>query len=237
MTIKATSNQKDGIYNRASLILPFVQEDPEVSKLTKDNSVTLELKVDPADADLAKVKYNIRIVSGTETPREIIHWVNDLLNQVFPGLGLTTGASQRAILHTLTTGNTHQIVKVNPDHQAKATRELRAFGANPDPTNTDHMDIMASDLNDVDNMMPDVIKDTLNMIVESMMPRHALQRVQRYLRREYHKPADMQVRDHYQHLVFINAEELTRLPPFGTYQLFNDSDLIDILLFAMPKKW
>ena len=41
---------------------------------------------------------------------------------------------------------------------------------------------------------------------------------------------------HTQSLVFINAQELTRLPPFGTHQMFFDSNLIDILLFATPKK-
>jgi hypothetical protein len=48
----------------------------------------------------------------------------------------------------------------------------------------------------------------------------------------------MQVRDYYKRLVFINTQELTRLPPFNmATQLFNDHDLIDILLFATPKKW
>ena len=120
MTIKATSNQKDGVYNRASSILPFVQEDPEASKLTKDNLVTLELKVIPTDADSAKVKIQ---TSGRypelKLHREIMHWVNDLLNQVFPRMGLTTGVSQRAMLQTLTTGNAHQIVKYHPRRQGQ----------------------------------------------------------------------------------------------------------------------
>ena len=38
-------------------------------------------------------------------------------------------------------------------------------------------------------------------------------------------------------MVFINTQELPKLPPFGTTQWFNDADLIDILLFATPKKW
>ena len=73
MTIKTNSNQKDGFNHQASSILPFVPEDPEASKLTKDNSVTLELRSIPSAADSPKIKYSVRIVSGTETPREIIH--------------------------------------------------------------------------------------------------------------------------------------------------------------------
>ena len=95
------------------------------TKLTKDNSVTLELWSIPADQDSAKVKYNFRIVSGTETPQEILHWTNDLTNQVFPGLGLdqpNSGPGQKAILQTLTTGNAFQIVKVTTEHQAQLVR-------------------------------------------------------------------------------------------------------------------
>jgi hypothetical protein len=203
MTTK-NSNQKDGFNHQASLILPFVPEDPEASKLTKDNSMTLELRSNPTDQDSAKVKYNVRIVSGTETPREILHWVHDLTNQVFPGLGLglpTSGPGQKAILQTLTTGNTFQIVKVNNETQAQAVRAYRANTANVDPTNAAHMAIMATPLDHEENMTPNVITDTLNQVIDSMMPRHALQRVQRYLQREYRKPTDMRVRDYYQHLV------------------------------------
>jgi len=57
------------------------------------------------------------------------------------------------------------------------------------------------------------------------------------LRREYRKLAGMRVRDYFQHLVFINTQELPRLPPFQDGQFFTESDLIDILLFATPKIW
>jgi hypothetical protein len=76
-----------------------------------------------------------------------------------------------------------------------------------------------------------------------MMPRHALARVHHYLQRTYHKPADMRVHDYFQCLVFINTQELPLPPPFAVpsgnrkSQLFSDNNLLDILLFATPKKW
>ena len=73
-----TSDQKDGFIKRASSILPFLPEEQTATKLTKDNSVTLELRSIPGDDTSPKVKYSVRIVSGTETPREIFHWCNDL---------------------------------------------------------------------------------------------------------------------------------------------------------------
>ena len=111
--------------------------DEEVAtKLTKDNLVTLELWSIPADPDSAKVKCNVRIVSGTETPREILHWTNDLTNQVFPGLGLdqpTSGPGKKALLQTLTTGNAFQVVKVTTEYQAQLVRAHRANAAHADP--------------------------------------------------------------------------------------------------------
>ena len=99
------------------------------------------------------------------------------------------------------------------------------------------MAIMATGLDHADNLTTNVIKLTPFEIIESMVPLHALVKVQRYLRHECRKPADMRVRNYYQHLVFINTQELTLLPPFGVTQSFNNHDLMDILLFATPKKW
>ena len=191
MITKTISNQKDGNTNQATSILPFVQEDAEASKLAKDNLVTLELKVNPADADSAKVKTNVRKASGTESPREIIHWVKDLFDQVFPGMGLTTGAGQRAVLKTVTMGNAHLIVTRITDAKATAERLRRAIADNADPTNAGHMAIMGMALDDALNLTPHIIGLTLFEIIESMVPRHALVKVQRYLRREHCKSGDM----------------------------------------------
>ena len=76
-----------------------------------------------------------------------------------------------------------------------------------------------------------------------MMPRHALAKVHCYLRREYRKPADMRACDYFQQLVLTNTQQLPLLPPFGLpsrkpkVQSFSDPDVLDILLFATPKKW
>ena len=235
-----TSDQKDGFIHRASSILPFLPEEATATKLTKDNSVTLELRSIPSTADSPKIKYSVRIVSGTETPREIIHWCNDLVNQVFPGLGLTeadSGPGQQAILKTLTSGNAFNVVKTSCESHAAMVRTGRANAADTNITSTAHTDILASPITHADNMTPAVVKLALRNVIELMMPRSALQKVQQYLRRECRKPAGMRVRDYYQRMVFINTQELPKLPPFEATQFFNDADLIDILLFATPKKW
>ena len=79
----------------------------------------------------------------------------------------------------------------------------------------------------------------INDIIESMMPRDALQRVRRYLARECIKPTDWSVRDYYQRLCYMNAAELPLLPPFGAGpdHYFSEAELKEILLFATPPEW
>ena len=79
----------------------------------------------------------------------------------------------------------------------------------------------------------------INDIIESMMPRNALQRVKRYLARECIKPTDWSVRDYYQRLCYMNAVELPLLPPFGARpdHCFSEAELKEILLFVTPPEW
>ena len=61
--------------------------------------------------------------------------------------------------------------------------------------------------------------------------------IKRYLRRECRKPADMKVRQYYQHLLRINNDELPVLPPFAAGQNLQDDEIIDILCFGTPRSW
>jgi hypothetical protein len=83
----------------------------------------------------------------------------------------------------------------------------------------------------------DVIKLALNHVVGNSVPKKALQRVKRYLRRDCRKPADMKVRDYYTHLTRINNEEIIHLPPYDDTQGLADDELMDIIQFGVPKSW
>jgi hypothetical protein len=182
MTIKTASNQKDGSTICAHMILPFVEEEGDASKLTKDNSVTLELLVNPAaPTTSAKVKTNVRKVSSTESPQDIIQWTNDLINQVFPAMGLTTGLSQKAVLNTITTGNAHVIVVRGTHTQSTAERLKRAIAVNIDVTHADHLAVIAEDLDSTDNLTTAMIVLTIFEIIKLMMPQHSLVKVKHYL--------------------------------------------------------
>ena len=69
------------------------------------------------------------------------------------------------------------------------------------------------------------------------MPLKAMARVKRYLRRDCRKPADMKIRYYYQLLLRINTQEIPRLPPFNVNMRFSDDELLDIILYGIPKSW
>ena len=69
------------------------------------------------------------------------------------------------------------------------------------------------------------------------MPLKAMERVKRYLRRDCRKPADMKIRYYYQLLLHINVQEIRRLPPFNVNMRFSDDELLDIILYGIPKLW
>jgi hypothetical protein len=48
---------------------------------------------------------------------------------------------------------------------------------------------------------------------------------------------EMGARSYYQHLLFINTQEIPWIPPFEHEQAFNDNIIKEILLFATPPEW
>ena len=73
--------------------------------------------------------------------------------------------------------------------------------------------------------------------VQEMMPKKILARAKREVRRDMREPSDVTIRDYYNHLQRINLLELHHLPPFGTGQIFAHDDIIDILIYGIPKSW
>jgi hypothetical protein len=77
----------------------------------------------------------------------------------------------------------------------------------------------------------------LRDVISAAIPYKALQQVKRYLRRECRKPQDMKVRTYFVNLRRINNEEIPELPWFDPNQGLTDDEIIDILLFGLPKSW
>ena len=82
-----------------------------------------------------------------------------------------------------------------------------------------------------------LIKVALEVMLTGIMPSKALPRVKRYLRRECRKPPEMKVRLYFQLLNRINSVEIPCLPPFNNTRKFNKDELMDIVLYGVPKSW
>ena len=80
-------------------LLPL-QDDPELYRLDKTNSVSWDLLTDPTDANSAKYRFQARILQGNETARQMVHWKLDV-EKVYTGLGVTTVATRQPIMEAM----------------------------------------------------------------------------------------------------------------------------------------
>ena len=204
--------------------------------LNRDNSVTFDLRIDPADAASPKVRYALRKITGAENAREVITWANALKTRVFPGMGATTGRSQLQLMDTVLEGILRVRCLENGITYANTTRTQQALHAlqNGQPQVT-YDAIVASDSNDPENLTVEVIDLLISDVIHGMVSRHAITDVKRYLSREFLKPKDWSVRDYYQRLQYINTMELPLLP--GNQENFSAAELKEILLVATPPEW
>ena len=80
-------------------LLPL-QDDPELYRLDKTNSVSWDLLTDPADANLAKYRFQAGILQGNETARQMVRWKLDV-EKVCAGLGVATVATRQPIMEAM----------------------------------------------------------------------------------------------------------------------------------------
>ena len=216
-------------------ILPFIVEDSTMP-LNRDNSVTFDLRIDPADVASPTVRYALRKITGVENTREVITWAHALKTRVFPGMGATTGPGQLRLMDAVLEGTPRFLCLQNSGTYANANRTQRALRAlqNGQPQ-TAHDAIMASERNDPENLTVEVIDLLISDVIHGMVSRHAITHVKRYLSREFLKPKDWSVRDYYQRLKYINTVELPLLP--GNRESFSEAELKEILLVTAPPVW
>ena len=82
-----------------------------------------------------------------------------------------------------------------------------------------------------------IITRAIEAAAGSVMPYRTLEKQKRFMRRKMRKPADMTIRQYAQHLVRINDEELPHLPPYVARQKLSDDEMMDIIIFGIPKSW
>ena len=93
MKIAASSDKPS---KKVPLIIPLVDDEKE-AKLTKENSISWELKTRPTENASPTYKKQVRILEGSETVRQLIAWRQNVI-KVCVGLNATDLASRRPIM-------------------------------------------------------------------------------------------------------------------------------------------
>ena len=247
VTKDSYSNNKQVIIDTA-LLLPFV---PEPVKMTRENSITYKLRVTPTDPDSPVYEKAILVLSGNEPVREVLQWLNSIL-ETTKGLNATTVDEVDAIIRRTVKGTAltayelkhkellavckeqaRQLAITNNTTQHGATVNAPLISGDPhfiDPVEAANATIQ---LQSIDNIVT-----CYQAVVIYMCPKKLVSRVKRALRRHYRKKPDMTTREWYNHFRRINDVEIPLMPPtFNDSQCLQDDEILDCLLYSVPKSW
>lgn len=210
-------------------LLPLIP-DP-LDEMTAENSVSYSLRTNPTDADSAKYKKTVRVLSGTESIRTVLRWSADT-TQVLRGLNVTTGPEKYDILQDLLSNSALAVFRKSIE-----THTQTAFDTYVTAGTTAAARVDRRNEGRRGHVTNDIILTAKRELMSSLIPKKAVTLIKRYLRREARKPADMKVRAYYQHLVRMNSDEIPCLPPFGLDQNLPDDEITDILVYGTPRSW
>ena len=218
-------------------IIPL-EDDEAHHKLTKENSVTWELRTVPADGNSPTCEVLTRVPSGEESVRQMLRWAKDL-DKVCIGLNATDLASMKPIMRacmrprveTLFEATLLALAELDKAEALKAAQVAdNGTGAT---ANVDQ--VTAQSINDFRRV--EHLKIAIQEVLRSLMPAKVLAKVKRQVRREMRKPVDMKVRSYCQHLLRLNTDDIPSLPPFMANQALSSDELLDILLHGTPRSW
>jgi len=233
-------------------VLQLVPEPMTVNK--KEDLAQIYLLSDPTDVNLTKVKFAFKILDGgTETAREIIQWFQNM-ERAFTGLNSNTGTLRRQMIQQLAHGSALRgfnsgVAQLAPPAISQAVATAQATVNADDGTDVARADRLAAHLAAMQALTDKtvlgvagigiaIIDAALQELATILLPNKILQRVKRYVRREAKKPADMGVKTYLMNIMRINLQQIPRLPPnFSAAQSLSDVEIVDILLFGMPKIW
>ena len=222
--------------------LPLVSEETieeDETKLAK-----WKLRTDPANAASPVYDFKMRKLSGGETLRQGIRFMNDII-KVCNGLDLTTAVNQMTIYRQMLSGEPLTQFNFGAAEQVEAlTQHARNVaynnvlnGANGVVQGNEAAAQAAADLIPVQPVDRTVLQAGLQALIRYMAPHKALAKQKRWMRRFCRKPADMSIRVFANHITRINNEEMNNLPPFAADQYLRQDEIIDIVLNGVPRSW
>ena len=234
--MKIAAQKNGNTFTKKNHHLPLVGE---AKAHSKSNSCSFELLSDSADPNSQRFKMTILRLSGGEDVRTVLQWRRDLI-KVLQGLNLTTASAKVKIITTIMSGTPQTMFEAKIQNMSVNALEAAILAVPVDPADAtkqgrDRLALRAAGL--APHLTDLMVTHSIAHTVQEMMPKKILARAKREVRRDMRKPADMTIRDYYNHLQRINLLELHHLPPFGTGQIFANDDIIDILIYGIPKSW
>ena len=230
---------------RMNAILPLVPEEDNLDYEDKTKVASFKLRTSPANADSPKYSFAIAILDGSSSARQAITWYNKV-HKIFTGLDITTAPAKHNLIQELVRGaplaayTAHMTSALAGVYNQAVARAIRQQGPRQNGENEQQF---AARIDQARNAVPnpavtdDMVLEGLGKIVESVCPYKALAKQKRYMRRYMRKPADMTTRVYVNHIMRLNNEELPLLPPFTNTQGLSNDELIDIILYGIPKSW
>ena len=227
--------------DKVAALLPLVPVDEPEGAVKK----TFNLSTNPGVAGAQTYKVTIHVLEGTESLRTFLNWL-DSWTEITIGLNIANNyASQERVALTLLNGTPqtlfsealqiYQNIAYEADYEAATNTD---YAAQPDGSDTTARDACtARGANHAQYKLVDDIGNSLARMIEGLIPKKALQKVKRFLRRECRKPLDMSVRKYSQLLLRINNQEIPKIPPQDPANKLTDDEMLDIILFGTPKSW
>ncbi len=229
----APSAMKPGqpFQSNKQVLLPLLPE--EKQELSMQNSISVMIRTSPTDNDSPKYKMSVRILCGHEAVRSVLLWRQDTV-KVIRGLNITTALNKATMLESMMSGTPLTFFTARVHRLSTQARQVAADAAEVAVVGSGAA-VLAQALSGFTD--DDIVELAIDCVLSNVIPKKALQKVKRYLRRECRKPADMKVRMYFQHLLRMNMNEIPCLPPFGEDQTLSDDEIMDIILFGTPKSW
>ena len=220
-------------------LLPLV---PVKRSIKKGDMIYFKLRSLPTDINSPTYEITMPYLCGTEDLRSVLEFKLNI-TKVFIGMNSSNDADaqnqlvKRVLKDTALTSYKDGVEKALDGRHETLKATARALGVANGDTDAEML-VRITAVPRPTALDVDDITFAIGDLVAYMTPFKALQRIKRYLRRSCRKPSDMTARQFYNHFTRINTEELPALPPlFNASQSLGSDESVDIIMFAVPKKW
>jgi hypothetical protein len=244
-TSKALDKSKD--FKAEVPILSLIPDESELSTDNIDPAKICKAYMfsNPADATSIKIRFDFGMADGTQSVRFQLGWIENVFKALI-GMNMTTGTLQVNMVKQFCKGqiwtcfNESILAQQLQDQRTRAQAAADALVQAAAEADAAFEARKAAAFAAVPTNPPDAtfIPIALRATVKLVSPYKALEKQKRFMRRKMRKPADMKTRMYVNYLYRINFDELPHLPPFGgPTQSLSQDELMDIILFGIPKSW